>query len=63
MSDLESLLDRLKDAQRTLITEAAKIEMLPPDSVLRRVADLENTIAAVEALIEEQAHRRGRATG
>ncbi|KQQ34774.1 hypothetical protein ASF58_23895 [Methylobacterium sp. Leaf125] len=63
MSDLESLLDRLKDAQRTLITEAAKIAMLPPDSVLRRVADLENTIAAVEALIEEQAHRRGRAAG
>ncbi|WP_264048177.1 hypothetical protein [Methylobacterium flocculans] len=63
MSDLESLLERLKDAQRTLIIEAAKIDMLPPDSMLRRVADLENTIAAVEALIEEQAHRRGRAVG
>ncbi|GJD74668.1 hypothetical protein CFIICLFH_2902 [Methylobacterium goesingense] len=61
MSDLEILLDRLKDAQRTLIVEAAKIAMLPPDSMLRRVADLENTIAAVEALIEEQAPRRGRA--
>jgi hypothetical protein len=31
--------------------------------MLRRVADLENTIAAVEALIEEQAHRRGRSAG
>jgi len=61
MSDLETLLDRLKDAQRTLIVEAAKIDMLPPDCMLRRVADLENTIAAVEALIEEQAPRRGRA--
>jgi len=61
MSDLETLLDRLKDAQRTLIVEAAKIDMLPPDSMLRRVADLENTIAAGEALIEEQAPRRGRA--
>ncbi|KQP80395.1 MULTISPECIES: hypothetical protein [unclassified Methylobacterium] len=61
MSDLDSLLERLKDAQRTLILEAAKIAMLPPDSMLRRIADLENTIAAVEALIEEQAHRRGRA--
>ncbi|MET3695228.1 hypothetical protein [Methylobacterium goesingense] len=58
---MEILLDRLKDAQRTLIVEAAKIAMLPPDSMLRRVADLENTIAAVEALIEEQAPRRGRA--
>ncbi|MDB5644468.1 hypothetical protein [Methylobacterium sp.] len=63
MSDLQTLLDRLKDAQRTLIVEAARIDMLPPDSMLRRVADLENTIAAVEALIEEQAHRRGRSAG
>ncbi|MCJ2047976.1 hypothetical protein MKK58_26050 [Methylobacterium sp. J-078] len=61
MSDLEILLDRLKDAQRALIVQAAKIDMLPPDSMLRRVADLENTIAAVEALIDEQAPRRGRA--
>jgi hypothetical protein len=61
MSDLETLLDRLKDSQRKLIVEAAKIDMLPPDSMLRRVADLENTIAAVEALIEEEAHHRGRA--
>lgn len=60
MSDLENLLERLKDAQRKLIMDAAKIDMLPPDSMLRRVADLENTIAAVEALIEEQAPRRGR---
>ena len=61
MSDLEILLDRLKDAQRALIVQAAKIDMLPPDSMLRRVADLENTIAAVEALIDEQAPRCGRA--
>jgi hypothetical protein len=32
--------------------------MLPPDSMLRRIADLENTIAAVEALIDEQRHAR-----
>lgn len=60
MSDLEALLERLKSAQRELLLEAAKVAMLPPDSMLRRVADLENTIAAVEALIEEQIHRRGR---
>lgn len=60
MSDLQTLLDRLKGAQRDLILEAAKVAMVPPDSMLRRIADLENTIAAVEALIDEQAHHRGR---
>lgn len=58
MSDLEALLDRLKNAQRDLILDAAKVAMLPPDSMLRRIADLENTIAAVEALIYEQRHAR-----
>ena len=58
MSDLEALLDRLKNAQRDLILDAAKVAMLPPDSMLRRIADLENTIAAVEALIDEQRHAR-----
>lgn len=58
MSDLETLLDRLKKAQRDLILDAAKVAMLPPDSMLRRIADLENTIAAVEALIDEQRHSR-----
>ncbi|KQP08577.1 MAG: hypothetical protein Q7T93_12380 [Methylobacterium sp.] len=58
MSDLETLLDRLKNAQRDLILDAAKVAMVPPDSMLRRIADLENTIAAVEALIDEQRHAR-----
>lgn len=58
MSDLETLLDRLKNVQRDLIMDAAKVAMLPPDSMLRRIADLENSIAAVEALIEEQRHTR-----
>ena len=58
MSALETLLDRLKNAQRDLILDAAKVAMLPPDSMLRRIADLENTIAAVEALIDEQRHAR-----
>ncbi|WP_443136652.1 hypothetical protein [Methylobacterium sp. Leaf112] len=55
---MEALLDRLKNAQRDLILDAAKVAMLPPDSMLRRIADLENTIAAVEALIDEQRHAR-----
>ena len=58
MSDLETLLDRLKNAQRDLILDAAKVAMVPPDSMLRRIADLENTIAAVAALIDEQRHAR-----
>ncbi|MCJ2080893.1 hypothetical protein [Methylobacterium sp. J-090] len=58
MSDLETLLDRLKNAQRDLILDAAKVAMVPPDSMLRRIADLENSIAAVEALIDEQRHAR-----
>lgn len=57
MSDLETLLDRLldrlKDTQRTLVLQAAQLLMLPPDGTLRKIADLENTIAAVESLIDE----------
>jgi hypothetical protein len=53
MSDLETLLDRLKDAQRTPVLQAAQLLMLPPDGTLRKIADLENTIAAVEALMNE----------
>ena len=53
MSDLEALLDRLKAAQRTLVLQAAQLPMLPPDGTLRKIADLENTIAAVEALMDE----------
>ncbi|GJE42837.1 hypothetical protein [Methylobacterium soli] len=56
MSDLEALLDRLKAAQRMLVLQAAELAMLPPDGTLRKIADLENTIAAVEALIDEERH-------
>src|SRR5215207_5278619 len=50
---LESLLDRLKGAQHALIEDAARQPGLPSTAVIRRIADLENTIAAVLALIEE----------
>ena len=52
--DLPSLLDRLKQAQHALIEEAARQVGLPSTAILRRIADLENTIAAVMALIEER---------
>ena len=52
-ADLHALLDRLKQAQHALIEEAARQSGLPSTAILRRIADLENTIAAVLALIEE----------
>src|SRR5215204_3277599 len=52
-ADLRSLLDRLKGAQHALIEDAARQSGLPSTAVIRRIAELENTIAAVLALIEE----------
>ena len=53
-ADPKSLLDRLKGVQYPLIEEAARQSGLPSTAILRRIADLENTIAAVLALIEER---------
>jgi hypothetical protein len=53
-ADLQALLDRLKQAQYALIEEAARQSGLPSTAIIRRIADLENTIAAVLALIEER---------
>ena len=53
-ADLKSLLDRLKGAQHALIDEAARQTGLPSTAIIRRIADLENTIAAILALIEER---------
>ena len=52
--DLRSLLDRLKGVQHALIEDAARQVGLPSTATIRRVAELENTIAAVLALIEER---------
>jgi hypothetical protein len=51
---LRSLLDRLKQAQHALIEDAVRQSGLPSTAMIRRIADLENTIAAVLALIEER---------
>jgi hypothetical protein len=53
MTDLHALLERLQSAQRDLIHSAANLPMLPSDTTLRKISDLENTIAAVEALMQE----------
>ena len=53
-ADLRSLLDRLKQAQHALIEDAARQLGLPSTAIIRRIAELENAIAAVLALIEER---------
>ncbi len=55
-ADLRSLLDRLKEAQHALIEDTVQQPGLPSTAIIRKIAELENTIAAVLALIEE---RRG----
>lgn len=55
MSILNTLLNRLKARQRDLIIEAAQSDNLPADSTLRRISELENAIAAVEAVADEEA--------
>jgi uncharacterized coiled-coil protein SlyX len=51
---LKSLLDRPKGAQHTVIEDAARQPGVPSTAILRRIAELENTIAAVLAVIEER---------
>lgn len=55
--ELVELSVRLKDAQKELILSAARAKMMPSDSVIRKIAELEQAIVATETLIEEQAGR------
>jgi hypothetical protein len=50
---LLALRERLVTAQRKLLMDAAETNLLPADSALRKISDLENAIAAVEVLISE----------
>ncbi|GJE53076.1 hypothetical protein GOFOIKOB_6152 [Methylobacterium tardum] len=54
---LAALLDRLKAHQRDLILAMAGHDGMPAGSALRQVAELENVIAAVEAVADEEATR------
>jgi len=54
---LNVLLNRLKAHQRDLILAMAEHDGMPAGSTLRQVAELENVIAAVEAVAGEEAHR------
>jgi len=57
---LDALLERLKAHQRALILAMAEHDGLPAGSALRQVAELENVIAAVEAVAGEEAERARR---
>jgi len=54
---LQALRTRLLAAQRELITAAAAADMMPSDNSLRKIADIEVTIGAIEAMLDE--HRKG----
>ena len=58
MTELLKLSERLKEAQRDIILNAAKLSMMPSEGTLRKISDLENTIAAVDALIQEEQEKR-----
>jgi hypothetical protein len=53
-ADLRSLLARLKGAQHALIEDAARQPGLPSTAIIRKIAELENAIAAVLVFIEER---------
>lgn len=57
MDKLDALLTRLKVRQRDLIMQAAEHDTMPADSTLKRIAELENAIAAVEAVADEEANK------
>ena len=58
VEDLRALLKRLKDSQRKLLIQSAEAGMLPADGTIRKIADLENAIGAVELFIEEEEQNR-----
>jgi hypothetical protein len=59
MSDkFNALLERLKAHQRDLVLAMAEHDGRPAGSALRQVTELENVIAAVEAVADEEADQR-----
>lgn len=53
MKEHVALLERMKAAQAELLNAAAKAGALPSDNALRKIADLEVAIGALEHLLEE----------
>ena len=55
---LIALRQRLVDAQRDLIMQAAEANAVPSALALRKIADLESAIVATETMIEEERSNR-----
>ncbi|MFC3693492.1 hypothetical protein [Chenggangzhangella methanolivorans] len=55
MNEHLALLERMKTAQAELLNAAAKAGALPSDNALRKIADLEVAIGALEHMIEQDA--------
>ncbi|GLK75684.1 hypothetical protein GCM10008171_09380 [Methylopila jiangsuensis] len=55
MEDYKALLERMKAAQIELLAAAAKARTLPSEGALRKIADLEVAIGALEHLIDDGA--------
>lgn len=53
---LQDLRVKLLAAQRSLIQAAADAGTVPSDNTLRKIADMEVTVGALETMIEEQAN-------
>jgi hypothetical protein len=51
---LVALRQKLLDAQRGLILQAAESETVPASGALRQIAELESAIVATEAILEEE---------
>ena len=51
--ELITLLERLRTSQRELIFSAARAKSAPSENTIRKVADLETMILAIEHTIEE----------
>lgn len=62
---LVALRGRLVEAQQKLINQAAMSGVLPTDSAIKKISELENAIMAVEHMIEDlgAAKPAGRTTG
>lgn len=57
MDKLRALRARLQKQQRDLILVAAESAGLPADGIIRKIADLESVITAIDAFIEEEGRR------
>ena len=61
LSKLNALYQRLVAEQHRLVTAAAGQQVMPTESMLRQIADIESTLTAVATMIED-ARQNGQRT-